>query len=232
MKFKIIPTFLLFIGITSYTSAQTGTFKDKRDSTEYKTVVINGLTWTAENIKFEMKSNIAEINQINDTLIKNKEVEEVGYYYSIVDLQKAVPEGWRIPTKKDLEKLFENHSDNPTSMFASADALPYLVTEDKGTNATGFSASIYGSFSIYNMKKKNEQIRRAQNKDANSYDAFSTAMDNAEKTEYDVISKNDHGWYFKDEYGDVKSFSISNNKLKINMNANNAYFLRLVKIEN
>lgn len=230
MKRQLI---VIATSLMAYTAtAQEGKLVDKRDSLEYATITVNGQEWMAENLKFKIESSLDVIGQMNDTLDTRSDAEKTGYYYAIVDINKVIPEGWRIPTQKDLINLWGTYCTDPTSMFPSADAIEFITGDAGGTNSTGFSATKYGSFNISDMRGMNTAAERSKNTDASSFDAFSSAIDAAEGKTYSLVNSNDHGWYFKDDYGDIKYFYINgNNKFSVSISSriSNAYFIRLVR---
>ena len=126
----LFPLYLL----SSFVFAQSGTFTDPRDGEQYRTVEINGVTWMAENLRFEteeskglrVKKNkyytyykgsfkgAVECGTTNDygtKAITCAHLKVVGRYYEWEDASKACPDGWHLSTSDEWEALFTYVSD-------------------------------------------------------------------------------------------------------------------------
>lgn len=97
------------------------TIIDERDGREYKIVKIADQWWMAENLNYGTMINTSVLQTNNDTVEKysrhNRDslgLEYGGYYqweeamnYLTDTLSQSIcPDGWRIPTKHDWDKLF------------------------------------------------------------------------------------------------------------------------------
>ena len=95
MKGIVICLVGLLIGSQGFT--QNSTFKDLRDLNEYSIVQIGELNWLGENLRYEF-------NNGNDTLIKES---NCGVFYKVDEAFKACPQGWRLPTEKEVKFLLK-----------------------------------------------------------------------------------------------------------------------------
>ncbi len=93
------------------TPEETGTFVDERDGFTYHWVRIGDLVWAIENAHYYTNDETCTIQQddrhggsLSDTW-STRHLERYGYLYNYKGAMEAVPEGWRIPTDKDWQKL-------------------------------------------------------------------------------------------------------------------------------
>ena len=85
-----------------------GTFVDSRDQYEYHWVRFDGLDWTVENAHYDTGEGSCFIYpEIHGSSVTYSEANlpKYGYLYTFEGAQKAVPEGWRLPTDEDWNRL-------------------------------------------------------------------------------------------------------------------------------
>lgn len=89
--------------------AKTGTFTDPRDNYEYHWVQIGDLQWTVENSHYHTGELTDTIYQDDghggSPAYSDKNLASYGYLYTYKGALAAVPEGWRLPTDEDWNKL-------------------------------------------------------------------------------------------------------------------------------
>lgn len=108
-------------------------FIDKRDGHEYKSVVIGGQTWMAENLSYEydMYENWCYGE-------KNENCEKYGRLYTwYATWGDVCPDGWHIPEKDEWFELLEYLGGE---MTAATKLKSTDWTNNNGTNAVGFNA--------------------------------------------------------------------------------------------
>ena len=115
-----------------------GTLADSRDGKSYKTVVIGGKTWMAENLNFATDSSFCY-----DDVPAN--CAKYGRLYQEFDAEEACPEGWALPTESDWSDLVNaaktEFGDNNGSLRAVGEWENTIFGDNVvATNASGFSA--------------------------------------------------------------------------------------------
>lgn len=123
--------------------AGVGTLQDVRDGKTYKTVVIGGKTWMAENLNFSKSSDgtiVLDSTFCYDDILAN--CEKYGRLYQEDDAIKACPNGWRIPTEEEWAAMRNTVKAEFGVSDANAPLRAIGAWEDKvtATNASGFSA--------------------------------------------------------------------------------------------
>gem|GEM_PF-5000016 len=110
-----------------------GTLTDPRDQQVYKTVTINGKTWTAENMNRYVPGSC---------YYDEKSYNEVyGRLYTYMQaLHDACPYGWRLPTNDDYaQMLLYFGTDNFSGELKEAGTLHWLDPNTGASNSTGFT---------------------------------------------------------------------------------------------
>jgi len=130
---------ILFLGLSIYYltgfTQETGTFTDTRDGKVYKTVVILGQTWFAENLAFKVKGDCWAYNE------NEVNVATYGYLYSWKEAKEACPKGWHIPSDAEWSILTDYLGDETAGGKLKESGLTHWKTPNQGaTNETGFNA--------------------------------------------------------------------------------------------
>ena len=123
-----------------------GTLADSRDGKSYKTVVIGGKTWMAENLNFDNSATATgsiDSSFCYDGIPAN--CEKYGRLYQEYAATAVCPEGWRLPTADDWRDLTttakSEFGDNNGSLRAVGEWENSIFGDNiTATNASGFSA--------------------------------------------------------------------------------------------
>lgn len=120
-----------------------GTLQDVRDGKSYKTLVIGGKTWMAENLNFSKSTDgsiVLDSTFCYDDIPAN--CEKYGRLYQEEDAIKACPSGWRIPTDEEWAAMRNTVKAEFGVSDANAPLRAIGAWDDKvtATNASGFSA--------------------------------------------------------------------------------------------
>ena len=122
---------------------QFGTFTDERDGKTYKTVIIGKQEWFAENLSFNAEgSKVYEDNAENE--------KKYGRLYDLEAGLKAIPEGWKMPDRKDVKTLVDFIA--ATVNTTKYQVAPFLKSKEdwnidgffEGSDAVGFNALAAG----------------------------------------------------------------------------------------
>lgn len=81
---------------------QSGSFKDSRNGATYSTVVVDGVAWMAENLRYIEKGTAG--------MISSKDVgasSDFGVLYAYQTALSVCPSGWHLPTREEWQKLID-----------------------------------------------------------------------------------------------------------------------------
>ena len=127
-----------------------GTMKDTRDGKTYKTVVVNGQLWMAENLNYAdnnvgtavcYSDNLNNCDQYGRLYSRDAAMDDSRCkYLSDCDLgngpiQGICPDGWHIPTVEEMENLVDFIGDNVSRYKSTGSTWNY----DGGVDTYGLS---------------------------------------------------------------------------------------------
>jgi uncharacterized protein (TIGR02145 family) len=139
---------ILYLAVFAYSGDNTLIYGGKT----YKTVKIGTQTWMAENLNYEAEgSKCYKYDPAN--------CAKYGRLYDLETAKKACPEGWRLPSNEDWDKLyrFVDGDTGSVSPYESKTAGKYLKAasgwykDGNGTDDYGFSALPGGGYSHGNF---------------------------------------------------------------------------------
>jgi uncharacterized protein (TIGR02145 family) len=118
-----------------------GTYTDKRDGKQYKTIAVDTCTWMAENLKYVVPGS-------SYFYPRDPVHEEVyGRLYTWESALDACPEGWHLPSDNDWFNL-ERHLGIPASLLTTrgwrTNNNPASLKSDSGWLAAGPSVDALG----------------------------------------------------------------------------------------
>lgn len=171
---KRITVILVFSLSFLILSAQ-NKFTDPRDGNTYHTITIAGITWMAENLKYEPAEGGAFFfdNNINN-------VSKYGMLYDWKIAMKVCPDGWHLPSGSEfrtlmnhfeIDEAWENASSGPVSFsiqlagmqdfegtFTEMDESAYFwtSTEYSKDEAEYFSYLIYNGSPVPDVSRKED----------------------------------------------------------------------------
>ena len=145
MKNQVISRFVALTIVvagfcTCVIAQETGSFTDKRDGKEYKSVKIGDQWWMSENLAFKTSSGCLVYDGIEGYL------ETYGYLYTWETALKVCPDGWHLPSDNEYEEL-SNYLGGPNEAggkLKEAGTAHWNSPNAGATNSSGFSALAAG----------------------------------------------------------------------------------------
>lgn len=115
-------------------------FKDIRDGNVYKTVVIGTQTWMAENLNYAADGSLCYNND-------EEKCKEYGRLYTQQQARTACPQGYRLPSEEDFQKLekFLGMSEEDAEKYGSERGTDE-GTKLKEGGSSGFNAKLAGYY--------------------------------------------------------------------------------------
>ncbi len=119
---------------------ETGSFTDKRDGKEYKSVKIGDQWWMSENLKYKTSNGCLVYEGVE------KYQETYGYLYTWETALKVCPDAWHLPSDAEFEKLsnFLGGADEAGGKLKEAGTTHWNSPNAGATNSSGFSALAAG----------------------------------------------------------------------------------------
>lgn len=119
-----------------------GTFTDPRDGKTYKTVKIGSQTWLAENLNYDAGSGTYCYDD------KSSNCAKYGKLYTWEAAKRAVPPGWRLPSKSDFERLLEylDCKGNRYQQIINSSGFNALLGGYRGSNGNFYGMGVDAYF--------------------------------------------------------------------------------------
>lgn len=99
-------------GLKQKLGIKTSEFTDPRDNKKYKTIIIDGIEWFAENLNYDVTEDYGGnlfVDLFYDSLpvLSHPKESECGYFYNFDSAKMACPAGWEIPKRNVFIDLFK-----------------------------------------------------------------------------------------------------------------------------
>lgn len=97
-----LPVIFIHLSIAGQTGAKPEQFYlDERDQTTYSIVKLYDLQWFAENLRYQTPQSMRVIDS------SSSDSGVCGEFYLVDDAFGVCPEGWRLPTEKEVKQLIK-----------------------------------------------------------------------------------------------------------------------------
>ncbi len=98
---KVTYSFCDNLEMPEYDNFERGVYKDPRNGKEYNWIIVGETKWMIDNLSYKIDSGCYAFKGRND------KAEKTGYLYTKEGANRAIPNGWRLPTTDDFDKLLE-----------------------------------------------------------------------------------------------------------------------------
>jgi len=125
-------------------SIERGTFTDERDGMTYEWIMLqNGKKWMASNLRFDPKMDIA-VPSDN----KSENILKFGLLYGWEEALKSIPNGWRLPTKEDVDALINMYVEGLDCYVDLIEGGDSGFNANLGGNCVSLGKKIFEEFGI------------------------------------------------------------------------------------
>ncbi len=170
-KILLISPILMFCNVILF-AQEFANFHDIRDNQTYRTVTVGSTVWMAENLNFVSENGSWCYDE------SNYNCDQFGRLYSFETAQNVCMNGWRLPTREEMDSLILFLNSNENTMLAissgGSSGLNILPSGWRGVNEN-----------YYNI---GEQTRFWTSTERIGLNAWFLSVDNASgniKTDYD-----------------------------------------------
>jgi uncharacterized protein (TIGR02145 family) len=114
-------------GLKQKLGIKTSEFTDPRDGKKYKTIIVDGVEWFAQNLDYDVSDEYggkAFIDLFYDSLPSRTHPTksgECGSFYQFNSLKTACPDGWEIPKRDVFIELFKKITNLPPNEWKTAE---------------------------------------------------------------------------------------------------------------
>jgi len=114
-------------GLKQKLGIKTSEFTDPRDGKKYKTIIVDGVEWFAQNLDYDVSDEYggkAFIDLFYDNLPSRThptKSDGCGSFYRFDSLKIACPDGWEIPKRDVFIELFKKITNLPPNEWKTAE---------------------------------------------------------------------------------------------------------------
>ena len=122
-------------------------YTDERDNEPYRSIRIGNQVWMTENLRFAIDDSY-ECHEDKILFNRLNRVGECGRLYARSSIIQAVPEGWRIPEKRDFEELLKSVSNDVDALKKLKFWPEWAFEKNPNKKTCGFDAVPEGYFDM------------------------------------------------------------------------------------